>query len=200
MVVVQSEIQSKRISILETVIAGYNANTRNWPENNISRFRNAAAWKMHIACELCPHATSGWKSRVCQQRRQPFFVQRTTLPLKLNVKRTTCVYILLHENVPSLSSPHLAPSALSHAFVSIVLRHRKSPRNLFRIRHGEADRFTLPFDRYDWILRFSTSLILASNHNRNQKASQLQQNTSQLFVTKIYNKRKILRVNFQSSN
>lgn len=101
---------------------------------------------------------------------------------------------------PPSPSPLLAPSALSHAFVSIVLRHRKSPRNLFRIRHGEADRFTLPFDRYDWILRFSTSLILASNHNRNQKASQLQQNTSQLFVTKIYNKRKILRVNFQSSN
>lgn len=126
MVVVQSEIQRKRISILETVIAGYNANTRNWPENNISRFRNAAAWKMHIACELCPHATSGWKSRVCQQRRQPFFVQRTTLPLKLNVKRTTCVYILLHENVPSLlpppplsSLPPLFPMPSSRSFCGI---------------------------------------------------------------------------------
>lgn len=106
-------------------------------ENDTSRFRNAAVWKMHIACERHPHATRGWKSRVHKGATQLFVLLKQRCCWNRTWPRTACT--LLHENVPPPPC-----SALSHAFVSIVLWHGNRP-NLFCIRH--ADRFTLLFDR-----------------------------------------------------
>lgn len=91
------------------------------------------------------------------------------------------------------------------AFVSIVLRHRKSPQPVSYSPRW-ADRFTLPFDRSvedTLVLRFCLNIPysrlvaeprITISHSK-PKTSQRTQITNE-----IYNRREILKVNFHQPN